>query len=132
MEELPVANIPANTHEKIEEAAGKLGNLLSKHPLYQSYMQAVLNLKHDPRVVDLSSELHIKRNALYGWDGGNLELEAQVQQINNELEALPTTQAYRTAESAVRPLFDAVNIIMSESLGVDFAANSKRGCSCGR
>ncbi len=131
MEELPVLNMPS-THEKIEGAAVKLGKLLSNHPFYRSYMEAVSNLKHDPHVVELSSQLHAKRNALYTWDGGNLELAAEVKQIDSELEALPAIQAFRTAESALCPLFDSVNIIMSESLGVDFAANSKRGCGCGR
>ena len=53
MEVLPILNLPA-THEKVEQAAVKLGDLIRELPLYQSYMQSIMDLQSDPRVKELS------------------------------------------------------------------------------
>jgi len=129
MDVLPVLNLPT-THEKIEQTAIKLGKLLREHPLYQTYMQAIMDLEHDPRVRDLSMQIQTKRNALYGGKSSP-ELAAEAKRLNDELETLPAIQAYRAAEGDVRIFLHTVNARLSEALKVDFAANSKRGCGCG-
>jgi cell fate (sporulation/competence/biofilm development) regulator YlbF (YheA/YmcA/DUF963 family) len=129
MEVLPILNLPA-THEKVEQAAVKLGDLLREHPQYQNYMQSIAALQNDPKVKELSLKLQTSRNAVYG--GKNTpELSAEMERLNLELEDLPVIQAYRAAESDARELLSAVNALLSEALKVDFAANAKRGCGCG-
>ncbi len=129
MEVLPILNLPT-THEKVEQAAVKLGDLIRELPLYQSYMQSIMDLQSDPRVKELSLKIQTNRNAVYG--GKNTpELSAELQRIELELETLPAIQAYRAAEKDARDLLSAVNALLSAALKVDFAANAKRGCGCG-
>ena len=128
MNVLPILNLPA-AQEKVEQAATKLGDLLHEHPLYQSYLHNIMDLEKDPQVRDLSAQIQVKRNSLHGGKG-NPEIAAELQRLNLELEALPAVQAYRAAEKDARDLLSAVNVLLSESLKVDFAANAKRGCGC--
>ncbi len=129
MEVSPILNLPA-AHEKVDKAATQLGDLLREQPLYQTYMQAIMELEKDLQVRDLSTQIQAKRNSLHGGKG-NAELSAELQRLNLELEALPAVQAYRAAENEVHALFSSVNSLLSELLKVDFAANAKRGCGCG-
>ncbi len=129
MQVLPVLDLP-RTHEKVEQAATILGNLLSEHPLYQAYRHAITDLEQDTRVQELSMQIQQRRNALYHGKR-DPELVADLQRLELELEDLPATRAYRTAERDVRSFLSAVNALLSEALKLDFAANAKRGCSCG-
>ena len=114
----------------MEQAAVKLGDLIRELPLYQSYMQSIMDLQSDPRVKELSLKIQTNRNAVYG--GKNTpELSAELQRIELELETLPAIQAYRAAEKDARDLLSTVNALLSAALKVDFAANAKRGCGCG-
>jgi len=129
MEVLPVLNLPT-THEQVEQAAVKLGDLLRELPLYQAYMQSIISLQSDPHVKELSLKLQQTRNAVYG--GKNTpELSAEMERLSLELEDLPVIKAYRATENDARELLVAVNALLSEALKVDFAANAKRGCGCG-
>jgi cell fate (sporulation/competence/biofilm development) regulator YlbF (YheA/YmcA/DUF963 family) len=129
MEVLPILNLPT-THEKVEQAAVKLGDLLREQPLYQTYMRSIMDLEKDPQVLELSTQIQTKRSTPYNGNS-NSELAAELERLNLELEALPAVQTYRAAESDVRSFLRAVNAMLSESLKVDFAANAKRGCGCG-
>jgi len=129
MEVLPVLNLPT-THEQVEQAAVKLGDLLRELPLYQAYMQSIISLQSDPRVKELSLKLQQTRNAVYGGKGKS-DLSAELQRLELELEDLPVIKAYRATENDARELLVAVNALLSEALKVDFAANAKRGCGCG-
>jgi cell fate (sporulation/competence/biofilm development) regulator YlbF (YheA/YmcA/DUF963 family) len=129
MEVLPVLNLQA-THEKVEQAATKLGGLLHEHPLYQAYKQSITDLEQDAQVRKLSMKIQKQRNALYGGKR-NPELAAELQRLELELKDAPAIQAYRAAERDVRSLLRAINALLSETLKVDFAANAKRGCGCG-
>ena len=129
MEVLPVLNL-TTTHEAVEQAAVKLGDVLREHPQYQAYMQSITNLQNDPRVKELSLKLQQTRNAVYSSKGKS-DLSAELKRIELELEELPVIQTYRAAEKDARDLLSAVNALLSETLKVDFAANAKRGCGCG-
>ncbi len=129
MDVLPILNLPA-AHENVDKAAAQLGDLLREQPLYQTYLQAIMDLEKDPQVLDLSTQIQMKRNSLHGGRG-DPELSAELQRLSLELEALSAVRTYRAAESEVRALFNAVNELLSQSLRVDFVANAKRGCGCG-
>lgn len=128
MEVLPVINLPS-THEAVIQAATKLGSLLCEQPLYQAYMQSIINLQNDSKVKDLSFQIQKARNAFYS--SKKPEAQAELQRLNLELEDLPVIKTYRAAENQARALLSAVNAMISESLKIDFAANAKRGCGCG-
>ena len=125
----PILNLPT-THEKMEQASVNLGDLLREHPLYQTYMQSIVNLQHDPRVKELSLKLHTTRNAAYGGKS-TPELLSELQRLELELQDLPLIQAYRAAEKDARDFLGAVNTLLSDAIKLDFAANAKRGCGCG-
>ena len=129
MNALPILNLPA-AQEKVEQAATQLGNLLNENPLYQAFKRSIVDLQKDPQVSYLSSQIQMKRNSAHSGKG-DPELSAELQRLNLELEALPAVQDYRAAEKDARDLLSAVNVLLSESLKVDFAANAKRGCGCG-
>ncbi len=129
MQVSPILNLPT-THEKVEQAAIKLGDLLREQPLYQTYMQAIMDLQKDAQARDLSTQIQMKHNSLHGGKG-DPEIAAELQRLSLELEALPAVQSYRAAENEVRALFSAVNELLSQSLRVDFVTNAKRGCGCG-
>ena len=129
MNVLPILNLPA-AQEKVEQAATQLGNLLNENPFYQAFKHSIVDLQKDPQVSDLSSQIQMKRNSAHSGKG-DPELSAELQRLNLELEALPAVQDYRAAEKDARDLLSAVNVLLSESLKVDFAANAKRGCGCG-
>ena len=129
MNVLPILNLPA-AQEKVEQAATQLGNLLNENPLYQAFKRSIVDLQKDPQVSYLSSQIQMKRNSAHSGKG-DPELSAELQRLNLELEALPAVRAYRAAEKDARDLLSAVNVLLSESLKVDFAANAKRGCGCG-
>lgn len=129
MEISPILNLPT-TLEKVEQAAVKLGDLLREHPLYQTYMRTIMDLSKDSQVNKISEQIYTKRNTIYGGKSDPV-LTAELQRLNQELESLPSMQAYRAAERDVRPFLGAVNAMLSEALKVDFAANAKRGCGCG-
>ena len=129
MNVLPILNLPA-AQEKVEQAAAQLGNLLNENPLYQAFKRSIVDLQKDPQVSDLSLQIQMKRNSAHSGKG-DPEPSAELQRLNLELEALPAVQAYRAAEKDARDLLSAVNVLLSESLKVDFATNAKRGCGCG-
>ena len=129
MEVSPILNLPA-AQGKVDQAAAQLGDLLREHPLYQTYMQAIMDLEKDAQVRDLSAQIQAKRNSLHGGKS-NPGIDAELQRLNLELETLPAVQSYRAAESQVRALFSAINELLSQSLRVDFVTNAKRGCGCG-
>lgn len=118
MEALPVFNL-STVNQEVEKAAAALGKLLSEQPSHKRFIQAIADAQKNPQVRDLSSEIHTTRGT------------ADLERLNQELEALPIIQEYRAAESATRQLFHAINALLSESLKADFASNAKRGCGCG-
>jgi cell fate (sporulation/competence/biofilm development) regulator YlbF (YheA/YmcA/DUF963 family) len=129
MEVLPVFNL-TTTHEKVEQAATQLGDLLHDQPPYQAYKRSLTDLEQDAQVRELSVQIQKQRNTLYGGERSP-ELAAELQRLELELEDTPAVQAYRAAERDMRSLLMAVNTLLSETLKVDFAANAKRGCGCG-
>lgn len=118
MDVLPVFNV-ATVNQAVEQAAVALGTLLSEEPAHQRFLQALADAQKNPQVRTLSGKLQTTRNA------------ADSQRLNQELEALPVMQEYRSAEDAIRELFGAVNALLSDAIQADFAANAKRGCGCG-
>lgn len=128
MEVLPILNLPA-THEAVTQAAAALGEAIRQQPLYQAYMQSIMNLQNDPQVKDLSLKIQQARNAVYS--GRQPELAGELQGLKLQLEDLSVIRAYRAAEDEARALIRAVNAQLSAALNVDFAANAKRGCGCG-
>ena len=101
MQVQPILDLPS-THEKVEQAAVNLGDRIRQHPLYQEYMQAIMDLEKDSRVPELSFQIQAKRNAVYNGKD-NPDLNAELQRLELELEALPSIQAYRSPKAKCVP-----------------------------
>jgi cell fate (sporulation/competence/biofilm development) regulator YlbF (YheA/YmcA/DUF963 family) len=115
------------------EAAHTLGELLYQTPQYQVFLEALKAVNSDPTVQKLAAEMYTHQNALQWGHDHNGGHAAALAQLESEIEALPIVKDYRQAEKEIRSLFRAVDEIISQEAGVDFAIHAQRsGCSCGQ
>jgi cell fate (sporulation/competence/biofilm development) regulator YlbF (YheA/YmcA/DUF963 family) len=87
-------------------------------------------INHDDEVQQLLQQMQTHRRALQQGRGSRIEHLAAVRRLQAELDGQGSVGTYRQAERAVRALLRAVDAVVSEAAGVDFAANAKRSC-CG-
>lgn len=115
---------------QVSQQARALGAMLRETTEFQAFVQASQRIDADAAIQKLLGQIDRHRSALQ-WGLGNREDHlTALQQLKAELEALPAVQAYRQAERTARDLFCAVDAIISEAAGVEFAANARRSC-CG-
>jgi len=103
----------------IDQYTDQLASLLSQTPEYQEFARLTQSLNLDPEVKRISKEIR-NRQMVYAEGMGKT-----IQALQAELESLPTVQAYRAAESAVRDLFHSVDQVISAAAGVQFGANAQ-------
>ena len=103
----------------IDQYTDQLASLLSQTPEYQEFARLTQSLNLDPEVKRISKEIR-NRQMVYAEGMGKT-----IQALQAELESLPTVQAYRAAESAVRDLFHSVDRVISAAAGVQFGANAQ-------
>jgi len=107
-----------------------LGTILKETTEFQAFLRASRAIETDAVAQKFLRQIDDHRSALQWGLGNQVEHRAVLQKLRADLEALPSVQAYRQAERVVRDLFRAVDAIIGEAAGVDFAANAKRSC-CG-
>ena len=77
---------------------------------------------------DLDTPVTVRSSSAYAGYGDQNAL----QDLYQQLEALPAVQAYRAAERALAGLLQAVDEAISTTACVEFAVNAVRsGCGCG-
>ena len=94
-------------------------------------MENILAVNLDTAVQQLAAQMRAHRSALQWGQGDGAQHAAELKRLEQELEALPHVKAYRRAESEVSRQFRLVNEIVSQTAGVDFAANARRSSCCG-
>ncbi len=114
------------------QAAQQLGNVLSDTPEFKVFFAASKAMQNDPIVQQLETEMHAHQTALQWGCDTDGQHAAELTRLELELEDIPVMKVYREKEREVSVLFQAVDRIISQEAGVDFAINAQRGgCACG-
>ncbi len=113
-------------------AAQALAHLIQQTPTYRAFLQALHAVNDDLTIQTLSSQLRGHRTAVqWGRDPEGLHA-AEVMRLELELGDLPLAQEYHRLERDVSQLLRAVDEIVSQEAGIDFAVNAQRTvCGCG-
>lgn len=115
---------------QVSQKAQTLGALLKETVEFQAFLRASQAIETDALVQELLKQIESHRSALQWGLGDRASHRAALRKLQAQLEALPSVQAYRQAERAVRDLFHAVDALIGEAAGVEFAVNARRSC-CG-
>jgi cell fate (sporulation/competence/biofilm development) regulator YlbF (YheA/YmcA/DUF963 family) len=109
-----------------------LGNVLSETPEYKAFLAASKAVNSDATVQKLSRELRAHQTALQWGRDPDGQHTAELTRLELEIEDQRAMKEYHTSEKGVSALFQAVDKIISQEAGVDFAVNAQHtGCSCG-
>ncbi len=114
----------------VELAIRKLVEALRNTPEFGALWEAARAINHDGEVQNLLQQIRAHQSALQWGRGDGAEHLRALRQLQAQLDAYPSVQAYRAAEQAVRALFQEVDAAISRAAGVDFATNARRSC-CG-
>lgn len=114
------------------QAAQLLGNVLSETPEYKAFLAASKAVHNDATVQKLSAEMRAHQTALHWGRDPDGQHAVELTRLELEMEDLPAMKEYRATEKEVSALFQAVDKMISQEAGLDFAVNAQRtGCSCG-
>jgi cell fate (sporulation/competence/biofilm development) regulator YlbF (YheA/YmcA/DUF963 family) len=112
------------------DAVQALGAQLKAAPEVQAFFQAALAIQRDAPTQKLLRSIREHQTAMQWQTGDPAEHARTLNELERELAAQPLYQTYHQAEQSVRELLMAVDAVISEAAGVEFAANAKRSC-CG-
>lgn len=118
------------TKAAVRESARSLAETLKNVSEFQTLQEAARAINQDEGVQRLLQEMQTRRTAVQQGRGSRIEHLAGIRRLQAQLDDQGPVRTYRQAEQAVRALFQAVDAVVSEAVGVDFAANAKRSC-CG-
>ena len=111
-----------------KEALRRLVAELKRQPAFIALAQAHQEFQADQQAQDLQTKARTLQQQLrFSWAD---EDRAKLDQLIEEFSQTPSVVAYYQAERDVRDLLQAVDAVISEAVGVEFAANAKRNC-CG-
>jgi len=118
------------TKAAVRESACSLAEAIKDMPEFQALQEAARAINHDEKVQDLLRQMQSHQSAFRLGQGDRANHAAALKKLRSELDGQAAVQAYQQAELAVRTLCRAVDRVVSDAAGVDFAANAKRSC-CG-
>jgi cell fate (sporulation/competence/biofilm development) regulator YlbF (YheA/YmcA/DUF963 family) len=118
------------TKAAVRQSARSLAESLKEMPEFQTLQEAARAINHDEEVQRLLQEMQTHRTALQQGRGSRIEHLSAIRRLQAELDEQGSVGTYRQAEQAVQALLQAVDGVVSEAAGIDFAANAKRSC-CG-
>lgn len=114
------------------QAAQLLGNVLSATPEFKAFLTASKAAHNDGTIQKLSAEMRAHQAALQWGRDPDGQHAAELTRLELVIEDLPVMKEYREREKEVSVLFQAVDKMISQEAGLDFAVNAERsGCSCG-
>ncbi len=129
---IPLDPVSSTTRIDPFQAARNLGNLLSQTPEYKAYIEAQKAVNSDPTSYALSVQLRGHQNAIQCGRDLYGEHAAESTRLELEMEDLPVVKRFHETAKEVGALFQAVDEIVSQESGIEFAVNAKRGgCACG-
>jgi cell fate (sporulation/competence/biofilm development) regulator YlbF (YheA/YmcA/DUF963 family) len=114
------------------QAAQLLGQRLNETPEFKAFLAASHAVHNDVSLQKLSAEMSAHQTALQWGRDPDGQHTAELTRLELVIEDLPAMKEYREREKEVSTLFQAVDKVISEEAGVDFAVNAQHtGCSCG-
>jgi cell fate (sporulation/competence/biofilm development) regulator YmcA (YheA/YmcA/DUF963 family) len=114
------------------QAAQTLGFLLKETQEYKDFIQAQKALNSDPTSYRLSMEMRSHQDALRRAQDLDGQHAAELARLELQMEEQPVVQEYRRCAKNLGELFQAVEKMISQEAGMDFAINAQRGgCACG-
>ncbi|RMF04573.1 MAG: hypothetical protein D6768_02920 [Chloroflexi bacterium] len=114
--------------QSVDEALLRLAGQLKSQPAFVALVNAYRNLEADTDAQNLLQEARTLQSQLYfSWSDKD---QARLNELVAALNQTPSIIAYHRAEQELRVLFQAVDAVISEAAGVEFALNAKRSC-CG-
>ena len=114
----------------VSQAVRSLGAALKASPELVAFLAASQAINADAIAQELLQQIRAHQVELQWGQGDRSHHAAALRESQAELEALPSIQAYYQAAQAARELLVAVDAVIGEAAGVEFAANAKRSC-CG-
>lgn len=115
------------------EAARALAAALAETPEYKAYDRAEMGLRHDKDAQEAIRALQ-ERQLDLGWKqqmGLTSEAEREeLQRLQQAMMAQPAVQTYVDAQKPLAVLCHEVSELVTESIGLSFAASCGPGCSC--
>lgn len=117
--------IPLAPEARVFLALGELAGVIKKQPEYASLVEHYQTMRSDSEAQQMLRELQ-------AWQRRGVlpEDEEDFQGRLEEFYARPSVTDYYTAESALKDLLKQVDTTISDTAGIDFAANARRSC-CG-
>jgi cell fate (sporulation/competence/biofilm development) regulator YlbF (YheA/YmcA/DUF963 family) len=119
-----------SVEEATSDAVQTLGAQLKAAPEVQAFFQAALAVQRDAPTQQLLLNIRQHQTAMQWQTGDPAEHARALNELERELAAQPLYQTYHQADQSARELLMAVDAVISEAAGVEFAANAKRSC-CG-
>ncbi|GAB4569857.1 MAG: hypothetical protein Kow0077_03030 [Anaerolineae bacterium] len=114
---------------EVQTAVDRLAQLVKSHPAYVAFMQAHEVLQACDAAQQLLGQIQTLESRLqFDWSP---EGQQELEQMLGRLNELPEVQQYAQAQQDLQQLFQAVDRVISESAGVEFAANARRRGCCG-
>lgn len=112
----------------VDQAQTQLADLLTRQPAFTGWETAYLQMKADQEAQDLlQTARNLQSKLQFSWSS---EAEAEFHQLVEKLNQRPPVITYNQAEQDLRHLMQAVDAVISQTAGVDFAVNAKKSC-CG-
>ena len=129
----PQAMAAAEAEVDALEAARALAAALAETPQYKALDQAGLGLRHDKDAQGAIRAFQERQRAL-GWKlqmGLISDVEREeLQRLQQTMLAQPAVQAYMDAQQHLARVCYEVSELVSEIIGLSFAASCGPGCSC--
>ncbi len=131
MEQISSVSIAEISEAEALQAAREFAALLAETPEYQAFDQAQLRLRRDPAAQEAIRAFQEKQQAL-GWQlqyGLISDVEREeLWQLQQAMLAQPAVRAYIEAQERLSLLCQKVAELISEVIGLNFAASCGPGC----
>ena len=114
--------VPVFAANNVSEPLHRLVEQLKAHPAYTQFFAAYQAMQADAEAQSLLTQLRTQQ-----YQGMNA---AEYDRLLQQFYSRPAVKTYQAAEEALYDLIQAVDAVVSETAGIDFAANAKRSC-CG-
>jgi cell fate (sporulation/competence/biofilm development) regulator YlbF (YheA/YmcA/DUF963 family) len=113
----------------VSQAVLALSATLKASPELAALQAAIQSVNTDHEAQAMLRQIRTLQTGLY-WRQGDPTDALALRELQTSLEARPSIQSYYRAEQAVREMLQAVDAVISQAAGIDFAANAKTSC-CG-
>ena len=119
------------TEEDVFQAAREFAEVLAETPEYRAFEEAQRRMRQDPAAQEAIRAFQAKQQSL-GWMVqlglvGEAE-QAELQRLRQAMLAQPTVRSYTEAQERLGSLCQEVAQLLSEEIGLSFAAACGPGC----